>query len=590
MRAQGDSTREFFVRCDAVRSQLHEGASTLLLEGDWPLELRATGRDSLDQAIDARYAWIDRQASDFADRLAGDGELKADPHSTTLLANLAALRLRYFFVKLLRWAAYCREARPLRGERWRLHAETGDEEYVALFRALCEAHGADGTVTSAAESAARSRGGNSVPRWRRWLTPLVATPAESTAMERLGDAPGRRALFVGDSNLLGPLCGELSRRGHETAWLSDEPVLRARLQMPRVAQLVCEGRRGTRNHFGEVEVPSLCTDDGVELAGPVRHWLSRTRDEQGARWTRWLEAMERHFARFRPDRLILGEDATPFSRAAVLTARRHGVRNIVVQHGAPGVRFGFAPLLTDAFAAWDEASREQLIEWGADAERIAVTGSLPLERSRTRLNSRRALRTPGKRITVLVLASVTARDERPDAVEYHLTRETHAAMLRDAAAAVGSLDHARVIVKLHPRCADATEWRAALSRYPTLKLQVVRKGHWTDWLTQADAVISCGSSAGIEAAQLGWPVVQLLPRGSGEILASPQWGFIGTARNSAELRRMLERALRRGRRPMDVGADDSATTRICDWIELRDGGQSTNSTPTVREEALCLRI
>jgi len=588
MRTPEESTLEIFVRSEAAQSQLRAGAPALLLEGDWPLELRAPGRDSLDRAIDERYARIDWEASDFADRLAADGESEAGPHSTALLANLAALRLRYFFVKLLRWTAYCREVRPSRGERWRLHAGEGDEQYIALFRALCEAHCADGIVTSAAETTARSSGGTSVPLWRRWLTPLLATTADGEAAERVRDALGERALLVGDSNVLGRLCAELARRGQETAWLCDEPVLKARLRMPRVAQLVCEGRRGEQNRFENVEVPSLRTDDGVELAGPVRCWLERTRQEHGPRWTRWLEAMERHFARFRPDRLILSEDATPFSRAAVLTARRHGVRSVVVQHGAPGVRFGFAPLLADAFAAWDDASREQLIAWGVESERIAVTGSLPLERSRARLSSRRTLRTPGKRITVMVLASVPARDERPDAVEYHLTRETHVGMLRDAAAALGSLDNARVIVKLHPRCTDATEWRAALNKYPALKVQVVQKGHWTDWLTQADAVISCGSSAGIEAAQSGWPVVQLLPEGSGEVLASPHWGLIGSARSAAELRAMLQRALRRGRRPMEAAAADSAVRRTCDWIEQRDGGHSRNSTPREREEALCL--
>ncbi len=582
---------EYFVRCEASQAQLRAGASALLLEGNWPLELRAPGRDSLDRAIDSRHAWIDQQASDLAERLASDAVEETAPYSNALLANLSALRLRYFLVKLLRWTAYCRDVRPSRsGEQWRLHAGPGDEAYVALFRALCDAHGTEGTVTNAAEAFARSSGGTSVPLWRRWLTPLLATKADGKAIESMGDAMGKRTLFAGDSNVLGPLCAELARRGQETAWLCDEPVLKARLRMPRVAQMVCEGRRGARNHFAKVEVPSLRTDDGVELSGPVQCWLERTRVEQGALWARWLEAMERHFARFRPDRLILGEDATPFSRAAVLTARRYGVRSVVVQHGAPGVRFGFAPLLADAFAAWDEASREQLIAWGMESERIEVSGSLPLQRSRARLSSRRTLRTPGKRITVLLLASVPARDERPDAVEYHLTRETHDGMLRDAAAVVGSLDNARVIVKLHPRCSDATEWRAALNKYPALKVQVVQKGHWTDWLTQADAVISCGSSAGIEAAQVGWPVVQLLPAGSGEVLASPDWGLIGSARNAVELRAMLQRALRRGRRPMEAAAADSAVRRTCDWIEQRDGGHSRNSTPREREEALCLHI
>ena len=36
---------------------------------------------------------------------------------------------------------------------------------------------------------------------------------------------------------------------------------------------------------------------------------------------------------------------------------------MVVQHGVPYIRFGFAPLEADAICAWGESSRDHLESW-----------------------------------------------------------------------------------------------------------------------------------------------------------------------------------------------------------------------------------
>ncbi|HEX4147514.1 MAG TPA: hypothetical protein VHY20_00940, partial [Pirellulales bacterium] len=55
--------------------------------------------------------------------------------------------------------------------------------------------------------------------------------------------------------------------------------------------------------------------------------------------------------------------------------------------------------------------------------------------------------------------------------------------------------------------------------------------------------LSCASSAGIEAAAAGWPVIQLMPAGSGELLNAKTWGLVGTARSRDELEELIRTVL-----------------------------------------------
>jgi hypothetical protein len=580
-----------FVRHALAQSHLPHDEPSLLLEGDWPVNLRAPHRDSLDATIDARHAWIDQTASDFAAQLGEDesSDPLRSPYSTGLLANLGALRLRYFFVKLLRWVAYSQEVnRPASGDSWRLFAGPQDASYVALFHELCAAYRIHGEVVSqTGEVAPPVNSTPAIAPWRRWLTPFVANTTLNTIAPN--DSLGRRVLLCGDAHLLAPLGSELTQRGHRIAWLSDEPILKLKLRMRRVPQLVCESSRAAENRFAPVEVQPLRTEQRVDLSAAVRPWLEQARAQHGARWTRWLQAIELHCSTFRPDTLVLGEDATPFSRAATLVARRQGVRSVVVQHGAPCIRFGFAPLLADQVAAWDEASREQLAGWGVDSQRIAVTGSLALDQSQARIAQGKPFKRRASTRTILWLASLPARDDRPDAVEYHLTSATHAAMLQNACALLASVQNARVIIRPHPRDEQHSAWRSLLERFPTLDARLQTGGHWTDSLAQADAVLSCGSSAGLEAARLGWPVVQLLPEGSADLLPAARWGVLGTARDAKELRGLLERALRTPVRRETQPSHKSAAVRIADFVEHSPGGKTPHARQNIaHEELLCL--
>jgi len=373
--------------------------------------------------------------------------------------------------------------------------------------------------------------------------------------------PSRRVVLCGNARLLDPVCRALVRRGSSVFWLYDRFSLRSwlRWSVPGVGQarqLVCDSIEGRANRLVH-GVPDRLECRGVDLAEPVTRWIVDRLRTHGPRQTRVLERIDAHFRRVRPCALVLDEDATPLARAAVALARQYGAASFVVQHGAPICRFGFAPPAADRVLVWGRSSQKQLARWGVPAERIELVGSpghealdralrrgLPswgLSRFSRSENGTVPFRNP----RILLVATVPPRDDRPDAVALHLTRRSYAGMLRAALAGVATIPRTQLVVKLHPRAPGDPIARAVLAGFPSVDSRVVKRGALARWLSWADCVLSCISSAGVDATLAGVPVIQLLPAGSGDVLPHEQWGMLGTARSETEVQRLLVQALNR---------------------------------------------
>ena len=532
----------------------------LLLEGSFldstisaaissPAGISSATHRSLDDSIDGRFDWIDGQAAAWAELAAGTGaspEGSGSAVDSVSAAYLNALALRYYLVKLLRLPAYFTEVQPLRaGDCVELIAAASrDVDYADVLAQLCQNAGAHFRARWIKD---RQRGTIGFPNnapWRRlaaWLSRRLLPPANDAE-------PGRRVVLCGNPRLLEPVCRELLARRSTCWWLYDRFAIKSwlRWRAAGVGQLVCDSSLGRKNRLPQTR-PGTCSIEpwecrGVNMAGPVRRWLAERLSTHGRRQTRLVEQIDAHFRRVRPEVLVLDEDATPLARAAVAMARRCGARCLVVQHGVPCCRFGFAPPAADRILVWGRSSEQQLLDWAVPPEQIRVTGlahkkgpgpvSLPV----------RGRRAPVP-FSVLLLATVPPRDDRPDAVALHLTGRTYARMLRTAFAAVAGMDGAELIVKLHPRAPDDPVVRRLQGEFPSLRSRMVRRGSLEQWLRGIDCVLSCGSSAGVEATLAGVPVIQLAPPGAGGFAPHEPWGLAGTARSETELESLLARVL-----------------------------------------------
>ncbi len=547
--------------------------TALLLEGPWPSDGPAatggppasgTQQWSLDEAVDGRLEWIDQRAAELAELAGVDPSAPAaagSPADGISLAYLNALPLRYYLVKLLRPLAYLTELHPLRpGDHLELIAASPrDRDYAEVLSQVCRAAGTHYRVRWVPGGTTPASGFPANRLWRRCAARLAG--------RRDLPAPGasaQRVVLCGNPRLLDPVCRELLARGCRLWWLYDRFAVRSwlRWRAAGVGQLVCNSSLAQENRLA-VRIPARLVCRGVDLAGPIQRWLSERVATRGPRQTRLVEQIDAHFRRARPDVLLLDEDATALARAAVAVGRRYGARSLVLQHGAPYCRFGFAPLAADRILVWGESTRQRLIDWGLPADQIRVTGSTQQEPSAGVPPLARGeagavpLRRGGRR-RILLLATVPPRDDRPDAAALHLTSRTYAHMLRSAFAAVAGIGRADLIVKLHPRGGDDPLVRSLRAEFPSLGSRLARRGDLRRWLVGVHCVLSCGSSAGVEAALAGVPVIQLAPPGASSFLEHDSWGLVGTARSETELQELLARLAATGWQP-----PRACTSRVC---------------------------
>jgi hypothetical protein len=234
-------------------------------------------------------------------------------------------------------------------------------------------------------------------------------------------------------------------------------------------------------------------------------------------------------------------------RVAVAVARQHGIPSAVVQHGAPYISFGFAPLAADALFAWGESSRRQFQRWGIPRDRLRVTGPPKYDARCAGLHANAAAppqrKNPSRQL--VLFASVHHNDDRPDVVSLQFTAATNAEMVRMALRALRRFPACKLVIKLHPRTRDPQFFSDLLAEFPELtkRVRMLRRCRNERLVRQSACVLSCASSAGIEAMLCGVPVIQLMPAGSADLLRPEDWPFAATARTQEELESCLDAVL-----------------------------------------------
>ena len=140
------------------------------------------------------------------------------------------------------------------------------------------------------------------------------------------------------------------------------------------------------------------------------------------------------------------------------------------------------------------------------------------------------------------------RDDCPEPIALQFTSRSYEEMVLTAVAGLAACGGLEVTFKPHPRSGDDPIVRKVLSQHPQLAVRPAADGRLADLLARCDCVVSCGSSAGIDATLAGRPVIQVMPRGSHDMTTTDGWGLLGVAREPGEFAALLSRALAGGRR------------------------------------------
>jgi len=133
-----------------------------------------------------------------------------------------------------------------------------------------------------------------------------------------------------------------------------------------------------------------------------------------------------------------------------------------------------------------------------------------------------------------------------------------------------------------------------LSEFPAVRRRVVTAGPVEPWFGRVDCVLSCFSSAGIDATLAGVPVIQLLPRGSGDLLPHDEWGLLGSIRSEVDLCGLLHQALdtrgkrggrsARSERPAGLHGDSPPAANLHVFADL-----GASAAATIAEAVLAAR-
>lgn len=521
------------------------GHPAIALEGAWPAEPGSPFLLALDDVIDGRFEALDEAASAMAESLARDTALTLPESKWPPLAQdapavpsispfyLNALDLRYFLLKLLRVAHFFSEiCPPRRRETLQLIVSRQDDRaYVDVLQAIAHAFERPLVVRWSKEDYAPINAPPSNPLLRRALGEL----AQRLEPDPVCNASSARAVFCGNTRVLAAICESLVDNNWRAWWLYDRFAVRTWLAWRRhgVGQLFCNSSLGRENRLSAI-LPQTIDYRGVDLAPAIGRWFWQRSAQHGASQTRLIEQLESHFSAVKPSMLVLDEDATPMARAAVAVARRHGAKSLVIQHGVPCCRFGFAPPAADRIGVWDAVSRRQLMRWGVSNNRIVITGSPHQEQLQAAVVQHRK----GSSATAtrfLLLNTVPPRDHRPDAIAMGLNSRTYAIMLDWVLGCFAARRHLRLTIKKHPRAGKDAALEQGLAKHADLAARVLKREPLAACLADADCVISCGSSAGVEASAVGLPVIQLVPPAAADFLSREDWGAVGIARSAEEL-------------------------------------------------------
>ncbi len=521
--------------------------SSLLLEGSWSAHEHDERHRSLDAELDARWSWIDDEAEQMAHAWGAEPWLGESGRQLNA-AWLNAPRFRYWLVKMLRVLAGLETLVGPRREPLQAILQSGrDTDYATILEAWSRHTRTPLQFIWRDEPRVVANDAQLTPhaaRWRQGLSWLNRHTDVRTADTLQNE---QRVVLCGNPRILEPVCGELLRRRARPWWLYERFALHAwrRWRWRGVGQWVCD-RALPRDGGCRAVVPtqSSCAWHGIELRPVIEHWLSAQAIGVGQGQQQLWQQVRHALAEIRPAVVVVDQDQTPLNRLLVAAARERRIKSFVVQHGVPFVRFGYAPLEADYFCAWGLSTRDALLRWDVQDERILITGSpqhAELPRPRRPLVSAVEPRAAAPRRFVL-LPTVAPRDDRPDAQAYHCTSASYEQLLHTVFATLAELPAVELLVRPHPRDVPPRLLAKLLAEFPRLNARLVRGGSLARLVQRADCVISCASTSGVEAAALGAPVIQMMPAGSNDLIDGSAWGLLGTARSSDELRALIAQA------------------------------------------------
>ncbi|HLD58177.1 MAG TPA: CDP-glycerol glycerophosphotransferase family protein [archaeon] len=300
--------------------------------------------------------------------------------------------------------------------------------------------------------------------------------------------------------------------------------------------------------------------EGINFAPLFRAELARITVLELPEFVFMIDMLSELFRKKKPSAVVLWIDFVPFERICALLARQSGAKSLVLQHGifkavakeCNWIR-GFAPLAADKIAVWGDFYKKELEKAGVQSERIIVAGA-PRFDSLKRLqgnseSTRKKLGIKNHEKLVLFAPQIALKS----------------GYLEFIAGAVKKTQDARLVIRL-----EEPAGKEDLKNPAGANAVIVRHESLYELLNAADAVITEGSAAGLEAMIAGKPHIMIgqafSGAGSAGELKKALSVALGSSANSREKNR-LEKGRRKFIYRHAFRQDGNATGRIITLVK-----------------------
>ena len=467
------------------------------------------------------YEWFDRVVTHL--RRFGDDEI-----SGVSLLEVARYSIFYALAHdAQRWHALDDMLRRFAPKKILWVTEAGTQIPGATTSAAAEGGAMSPPGTVIAQYAVEE-GGKSLPGVRRSLRtrlyPLsqdlrwLRARAEALVRGRARSAPLVFAEYFPNSALgLIPIAERLERDfGRTVLWLAGREqvvdalgqrgissvLLTSLARAPRFYPLSFKRQALIRKLLAKIEaLPDDFFDRASGAAGRryILPTMRRVLSESLSESFFWTRAFEDAFSSLGPELVVSTTFASPYGRAAALTARRYGSDTAYVQHGVSPLKGYDTSVCQESMLVWGNAVKRSLSDGGVADDSVHVVGAAKLDdlAQRGALTSD-PLPPPGRPLRIVYMASRTAGSF----VSASAARLAFAAI----AGACDLIPHAVLTVKLHP--ADHTglipQW---LSDHPSVVLETSKSAQ--QLILDNDLVVVVSSTTGLEACVARRPLVCL---------------------------------------------------------------------------------
>lgn len=265
------------------------------------------------------------------------------------------------------------------------------------------------------------------------------------------------------------------------------------------------------------------TEPGVGGPGGERSFVHACADSHAM-----LREVHRIMEAVKPRVVVTASTQLIGGCAAVVAARQHGARSVLLQHGL--LQPLYVPLLADVMCTWGPSSSDTLIRLGVDPERLIPLGSprhdaMTPDSGTAKQTLLRSLNLPARPTVVFFSNGNDLQRNGTAPQECAEWLETLARAFRP---------RLNVIVKLHPN-EDGTLYRGCSHLVVTRE-----QPDAASLLKGGDAVLSLCSTALYEAILFGKPVWQLAAPGWPDLADNWKQGVAKRVASQAELHKLVE--------------------------------------------------